>query len=80
MLTHDSTPRWRTEDIDEHVSNKVQDYEAAIQTLENEIRHLRDGVNLLEEENDRLKWELLSPRRRYMRPPVISFFGFQMDF
>lgn len=68
-----SKPRWRNED-------EGAAYEAAQDALEGVVNELRDRIRGLEEENDRLRLELLSPRRRdLMKPPVISFFGFQME-
>jgi len=75
----DSIPRWRNEDVEEFLDDRSGRYEAALETHEKLIRELRDAVQRLELENDRLKWELMSPKRRYMRPPIISFFGFQME-
>lgn len=78
-----STPRWRTEDIDEHVEKKLAGYEAALGLLEGVITGLRNRVNQLAEENERLKWELAMPvmapplarrdtrREELMAPPVL---------
>jgi hypothetical protein len=75
----DSIPRWKTSDIDEHVAAKLAGYEAALDLLEGILTGVRNRVKLLEAENELLKWELVSPRRDLMRPPVIKFFGFQME-
>jgi hypothetical protein len=64
----------------------IPQYEAAQETLEVVIIELREQVKRLEEENERLKWELVRPilapprdtrRPELMAPPVM--FGFQME-
>lgn len=82
MSSSDSIPRWRTEDIDEHVSKKLAGYEAALNLLEGVITGLRNRVNQLAVENERLKWELATPvmappladsrRAELMAPPVLT--------
>lgn len=65
---------------DEFLDEKTMAYELALGGFEHLVNMLRDRIRGLEEENDRLRLELLSPRRRdLMKPPVISFFGFQME-
>ena len=76
-----SIPRWRTEDIDEHVSKKLAGYEAAIGLLEGVATDLRKRSDQLETENRRLWRENERLKRKLFGPVVFGFhiLGFHME-
>ncbi len=71
---------------EDFLDERSREYELALGGFEHMVNLLRDRIAQLEaelvrskEENFRLTCKLASPKPGYMRPPVISFFGFQME-